>query len=90
MDRQTLRDWVHRYNADSLAGLSDRHGAGLVLPVANTAMMNLHLVEISATVTPGAHAMPTVDGAGWHQVGDKLHVPGNIMLLRLLPYNPEP
>jgi transposase len=23
MDRQTLRDWVHRYNADGLAGLAD-------------------------------------------------------------------
>lgn len=28
MDRQTLRDWVHRYNADGLAGLGDRHGGG--------------------------------------------------------------
>ncbi len=24
MDRQTLRDWAHRYNADGLAGLADR------------------------------------------------------------------
>jgi transposase len=24
MDRQTLRDWVHRYNADGLEGLSDQ------------------------------------------------------------------
>jgi transposase len=24
MERQTLRDWVHRYNADGLAGLSNR------------------------------------------------------------------
>ena len=24
MDRQTLRDWVHRYNTDGLAGLSDQ------------------------------------------------------------------
>ena len=24
MDRQTLRDWVHRYNADGLAGLVNR------------------------------------------------------------------
>src|SRR3954447_2829034 len=24
MDRQTLRDWVHRYNAEGLAGLRDR------------------------------------------------------------------
>ena len=28
MDRQTLRNWVHRYNADGLAGLGDRHGGG--------------------------------------------------------------
>ena len=26
MDRQTLRDWVHRYNEKGLAGLVDRHG----------------------------------------------------------------
>lgn len=26
MDRQTLRDWVHRYNAEGLSGLSDRRG----------------------------------------------------------------
>jgi transposase len=26
MDRQTLRDWVHRYNEQGLAGLSDRQG----------------------------------------------------------------
>ena len=28
MDRQSLRDWVHRYNAEGLAGLSDRPHAG--------------------------------------------------------------
>ena len=28
MDRQTLRDWVHRYNAEGLAGLSDRPQPG--------------------------------------------------------------
>lgn len=29
MDRQTLRDWVHHYNAEGVAGLSDRpHGGG--------------------------------------------------------------
>ena len=29
MDRQTLRDWVHRYNADGVSGLADRHGGGV-------------------------------------------------------------
>jgi putative transposase len=28
MERQTLRDWVHRYNAEGLAGLSSRVGPG--------------------------------------------------------------
>lgn len=28
MDRQTLRDWVHRYNTEGLAGLSDRPQPG--------------------------------------------------------------
>jgi transposase len=28
MDRQTLRDWAHRYNAEGLAGLANRGGSG--------------------------------------------------------------
>jgi transposase len=28
MDRQTLRDWVHRYNAEGLAGLANRRAPG--------------------------------------------------------------
>jgi len=28
MDRQTLRDWVHRYNAEGIAGLSDEPRSG--------------------------------------------------------------
>ena len=64
-------------------------GAALVLPFANAAMMNLHLAEISANVASGAHAMLTIDGAGWHQTGDKLRVPNNITLLHLPPYSPE-
>ena len=28
MDRQTLRDWVHRYNAEGIAGLRDRKRTG--------------------------------------------------------------
>ncbi len=64
-------------------------GAALVLPFANTEMMNLRLVEISANVSPGAHAVLTIDGAGWHQTGDKLRVPDNITLLHLPPYSPE-
>ncbi len=28
MERQALRDWVHRYNANGVTGLADRHGGG--------------------------------------------------------------
>jgi transposase len=38
MDRQTLRDWVHRYNADGVAGLISRVSAGPA-PVLNEAEM---------------------------------------------------
>ena len=51
--------------------------------------MNEHLTEISTQVAPGAHAVLVCDGAGWHQRGGKLKVPGNITLLSLLPYSPE-
>ena len=51
--------------------------------------MNLHLKEISTQVMQGAHAVVTLDGAGWHQQGDKLKVPDNISLLPLPPYSPE-
>ena len=29
MDRQTLRDWVHRYNAEGIDGLANRVGGGV-------------------------------------------------------------
>ena len=52
-------------------------------------MMNLHLAEISANVAAGAHAVLTIDGAGWHKARDKLRVPDNVTLLHLPPYRPE-
>jgi len=64
-------------------------GAGLVLPTANAAMMNIHLAEISTQVSHGAHAVLVLDGAGWHQTGGQLRVPENITLLHLPPYAPE-
>ena len=36
-------------------------GAVLILPTCNTEAMNLHLVEIAATVAPGAHAVLLVE-----------------------------
>ena len=54
-------------------------GAGLVLPYVNAEAMNLHLQEISRHVTPGAHAVLVLDGAGWHGAA-ALTIPDNIGL----------
>jgi hypothetical protein len=64
-------------------------GAGLVLPFANAAAMRLHLEEISRQVTPGAHAVLVLDGAGWHGLAALGEVPRNLTLLPLPPYSPE-
>jgi transposase len=64
-------------------------GAAIIMPSANTEAMNEHLAEISTQVVPNAHAVLLVDGAGWHQRGDRLIVPENISLLPLPPYSPE-
>ncbi len=60
-----------------------------MLPHANVHAINLHLQEISTQVAEGAFAVLTLDGAGWHQTGDRLKVPENIGLLHLPPYSPE-
>lgn len=49
MDRQTLRDWVHRYNAAGLAGLADRPRSGR--PASLTAA---ELAEVAGWVEQGA------------------------------------
>ena len=64
-------------------------GAGLVLPYANAEAMNLHLQEVSRHVTPGAHAVLVLDGAGWHGLAALEEVPRNLTLLPLPPYSPE-
>jgi putative transposase len=64
-------------------------GAGLVLPYANAEAMNLHLQEVSRHVTPGAHAVLVLDGAGWHGRAALEEVPRNLTLLPLPPYSPE-
>jgi transposase len=60
-----------------------------VLPDADKHAMTLHLAEIGRTVTPGAHAVVIVDGAGWHRTGGKLKLPGNVSTLTLPSYSPE-
>src|SRR6266436_6431940 len=41
MDRQTLRDWVHRYNAEGLAGLLDRQRPGPTSRLTDTQMAEM-------------------------------------------------
>ena len=59
-----------------------------MLPTCNTEAMNLQLVEIAATVAPGAHAVLLVDQAGWH-LSTGLVVPPNITIMALPPKCPE-
>ena len=64
-------------------------GAALVLPHPNPDTKSFQMAEISRQVAAGAHAVVVLDGAGWHQTGGRLRVPGNVSLLRLPPYSPE-
>jgi transposase len=51
MGRQTLRDWVHRYNEEGLAGLDDRPSPG------RTPMLNAEqMCELAAVVEAGPDA----------------------------------
>ena len=50
--------------------------------------MTAHLLEISAAVALGAHAVVILDQAGWHLSGS-LEIPANITLLPLPPRSPE-
>ncbi|KMO28072.1 hypothetical protein VQ03_30110 [Methylobacterium tarhaniae] len=66
----------------------------LVLPTVNTAMMSLHLAEISQQVAEGAHAILVLDGAGYHGTAKTrrprgLVVPDTITLLHLPASSPE-
>ena len=61
--------------------------AALILPASNTEAMNLHLLEIAKTVTPGAHAVLLVDQAGWH-LSMRLVVPPNVTIIALPPKCP--
>lgn len=46
MDRQTLRDWVHRYNAEGLAGLSNRPLPGRVPKLTEGQMASLKAIVL--------------------------------------------
>jgi transposase len=47
MDRQTLRDWVHRYNADGVAGLSSRCSPGRPPALSESRMEELRCMVLA-------------------------------------------
>src|SRR5215471_14782039 len=55
MDRQTLRDWVHRYNEEGIAGLSNRP-----LPGRSPKLTEGQMAALKAVVLAGRD--PAVDG----------------------------
>jgi hypothetical protein len=61
---------------------------GLILPCANTAMLPLHLTQISAQLPPQVHAAMLTDGAGGHRAA-ALRIPGNITLIAIPPSTPQ-
>lgn len=61
---------------------------GLLLPVANSEAMNLHLNEISERTPSGKHAVVIMDQAGWHK-SKELKSFDNLTPIFLPPYSPE-
>lgn len=55
MDRQTLRDWVHRYNSEGLAGLANRSA-----PLRSRRLAPAQLAELAGWVEAGPD--PARDG----------------------------
>ena len=82
---QNEYEWVYLYGAvNPLTGES----CALILPWANTEMMQMHLDAISRKVGPNRHVVLVLDNAGWHTTAG-LEVPVNLSLLPLPAYTPE-
>jgi transposase len=56
MDRQTLRDWVHRYNEEGLAGLTDRPLSGRPPLLTPTQMAELKTI-VEQGADPAVHGV---------------------------------
>ena len=85
MPLQNEYEWVYLYGA---VNPKTGESCALVLPWANTEMMQLHLNAISNQVGPHRHVVLVLDNAGWHG-SKRLQVPANITLLPLPAYCPE-
>lgn len=67
MDRQTLRDWVHRYNAEGIAGLSNRP-----LPGRTPKLSEGQMAALKAIVLRGPD--PAKDGVARWRIVDLCRV----------------
>lgn len=47
MDRQTLRDWVHRFNADGIEGLANKAGSGRPPALSEAQMAELRTIVLA-------------------------------------------
>ena len=67
MDRQTLRDWVHRYNAEGLPGLSNRPSPGKppLLSAAQKAALAAHVEKGPDPETDGVVRWRCIDLKRW-------------------------
>jgi len=82
--KQIVRTFVYVYTAVCMAM---GKMTSLILPYANTDMMNLFLEEVSNNFKEYFVIM-LVDGAGWHKSND-LKVPENIRLIEQPSHSPE-
>jgi hypothetical protein len=83
--QDTRYEWAYIFGAVCPARAT---GAAIVMPYADTEAMNKHLTVIAACITPGAHGVVVLDGAGWHS-SKALAVPSNLTLITQPPFAPE-
>ncbi|MFM7457547.1 MAG: IS630 family transposase [bacterium] len=67
---------------------AEEKAVAMILPECNSYTFQLHLEEISKSVSTGKQAVLIVDQAAWH-TSSRLKIPANITLLPLPPYSPE-
>ncbi len=82
--RQLVREYTYVY---AVVAPEEGKMTSLILPSADTAMMNLFLEHVSQTFSP-YFLVIQVDQAGWHSAKD-LVIPENIRLISQPAYSPE-
>lgn len=82
--RQIVREYVYAYAA---VYPTEGRMTALILPYANTEMMNIFLEQLSEDFSE-FFVLLLVDQAGWHKSAD-LKIPDNIRLIQQLSHSPE-